>query len=191
MSFLLGALITALVAQIVGPLAVAWVDVRRHDEQIHQRDEDLEEWMITRHREWLNRLSELTQQANEAGVVGGGTLPAGRAITGALLLYDYRKELRRARNFVRNVAVEERWSHVLVRKLRRRPFPDLSTPARAERLVDYWSEGTARNALDWTLEDLLKELPQRATSQAREPGAPASPSSPTAPPRPGSQPSGG
>jgi hypothetical protein len=137
--------------------------------------------MIVRHREWLNRLKELEQRANAAGVLHGGTLPAGRAITGTLALYDYREELRQARNFVRNVAVEERWSHLVARKLARRPFPELTTPGRADRLVDYWSEGTARNALDWTLDDLLNELPQRATSRAREPGAPRSPSSPTDP----------
>ena len=178
MSFLLGALITALVAQVVGPLAVAWVEIRRHDEQICQRDEDLEEWMIVKQRDWLNRLSELEQQANEAGTLHGGTLPAGRAVTSTLVLYDYREELRQARNFVGNVAVEERWSHLVARKLARRPFPGLTTPTRAHRLVDYWSEGTARNALTWTLEDLINELPVRATSRAREPGAPQSPSRP-------------
>jgi hypothetical protein len=83
-----------------------------------------------------------------------------------IVLYEYREELRQARAFRLRLEAEERWTHGLIRRLRRRPLRDLVTPGRASRLVDFWSEGTERNALTWSLDDILSELPQRATSRA-------------------------
>jgi hypothetical protein len=69
------------------------------------------------------------------------------------------------------VAAEEWWPHALVRRIGRRPFPQLVTPEKALRLIDYWSDGTARNALTWSLDDILAKLPVRATSRALAPNA--------------------
>lgn len=84
------------------------------------------------------------------------------------MLYEYREELRQARDFVLRIETEEWWPHALVRRIGRRGFPGLAKPREAERLVDYWSEGTDRNALTWSLADILAELPVRATSRALE-----------------------
>jgi hypothetical protein len=167
MDLALAAILTALAAAIIGPLMLASVEVRRHDRQIEKRDEDLEEWIIFRHRRLLQRFQEIEEDANARGVAGGSTIPGGRVVAQTLLLYDYREELRQAHGFILDIEAEERWSHRIARVLRDRPVRQLTTPTRAERLVDYWSEGTARNALTWSLQDILGELPQRATSGAR------------------------
>jgi hypothetical protein len=164
----LTALLTAVAAAVIGPLMLASVEVRRRDRQIETRDEDLEEWIIFRHRQLLQRFHEIEEDANARGVSKGSSVPAGRVVVKTLLLYDYREELRQAHGFVRDIEAEERWVHRIARILRRRPLRGLTTPERAERLVDYWSEGTARNALSWGLKDILDELPKRATHGASD-----------------------
>lgn len=167
MSVLLAAVFGALATATIGPMLIASAETRRHDRQIAERDEDLEEWIVTRHRQRTQRLNELRQQHQAAGVVQGGAPAQALAAVNTIALYAYREELRQARAFRLRVEAEERWTHGLVRRLRRRPLPDFSTPCRASRLVDVWSEGTERNALTWSLDDILSALPQRATSRTR------------------------
>lgn len=168
---MLAAVFSAIATAVIPALMVASAEVRRHDRQVAERDEGLEEWVVVRHRELKRRWNELAEQAAVAGVSQGGAIPAGRVATQTELLYQYREELRKARSFVLSIAVEERWTHLLVRRFGRRQFPELLTPNRAERLVDFWSEGTARNALTWSLNDILDELPARTPSRAREESA--------------------
>lgn len=165
MDVVLAAVFGALAAAVIGPLMIASVEVRRHDRQVVQRDEDFEEWIVIRHRDLKRRWSEIEQRARAAGVWQGGSVPAGRAAAQTELLYEYREELRKAQAFVRSIEVEERWTHRLVRVWHGR-FAELTTPTRAERLVDFWSEGTARNALTWSLDNILGELPARTPSRA-------------------------
>jgi hypothetical protein len=166
MDIAIAAILTALAAAIIGPLMLAAVEVRRHDRQIEKRDEDLEEWIVFRHRKLLQRFQEIEEDANARGVAGGSTIPSGRIVAQTLLLYDYREELRQARGFVLDIEAEERWSNRIARAMRRRPVRQLATPHRAERLIDRWSEGTARNAVTWSLQDILDELPRHATGRA-------------------------
>jgi hypothetical protein len=167
MTLLLAAVFGALATGTIGPLLVASAETRRHDRQIAERDEDLEEWIVTRHRQRAQRLNELRQQRQAAGVAQGGAPAQALAAVNTIVLYEYREELRQARAFRLRVEAQERWTHSLIRRVRRRPLRDLVTPRRASRLVDFWSEGTERNALTWSLNDILSELPQRATSRAR------------------------
>lgn len=169
MDLLLAAIFGALATAVIGPLTIAAAEVKRHNRQVAERDEDLEEWLVVRDRQLQRRLNELKQQANAAGVAQGGAIRAGRVAVQTQLLYDYREELRQARAFVLRIAADERWTHRLVRLLKREPLPALATPSRAERLLDFWSEGTARNALSWSLDDILGELPARTPSRALEP----------------------
>jgi hypothetical protein len=166
MTLLLAAVFGALATGTIGPLLVASAETGRHDRQIAERDEDLEEWIVTRHRLRAQRLNELRQQHQAAGVAKGGASAQALAAVNTIVLYEYREELRQARAFRLRVEAEERWTHALVRRLRRRPLRDLVTPGRASRLVDFWSEGTERNALTWSRDDILSGLPQRATSRA-------------------------
>jgi hypothetical protein len=167
MELVLAAFLGAIATASIGPLMIASVEVSRHDREVLQRDDDLEEWIVVRDRQLKRRWKEIDQQAATAGVSDGGSIAAGRVAVQTELLYEYREELRQARSFVLRVAVEERWTHRLVRRLRRRPFRQLTTPDRAARLLDFWSEGTARNALTWSLDNILAELPARTPSRAR------------------------
>ena len=167
MTPLLAAIFGALATATIGPLLVATAEIRRHDRQVAERDEDLEEWIVTRERRRTQRLNELAQQQRAAGVASGGAPSQALGAVNTIVLYEYREELRQARAFRLRVEAEERWTHRLVRRLRGRPLRGLVSPDRAERLVDFWSEGTERNALTWSLDDVLSELPRRATSRAR------------------------
>lgn len=170
MNFVLVAILGALATATIGPLLAARAEVRRHDRQVAERDEDLEEWIVVRHRKLKQRLGEITQQAMAAGVQRGGTISAAQKAVKTELLYDYREELRQAQAFVLRVDADERWMHRIARRLpKSRDFPALTTPTRAARLVDFWEEGTARNALTWSLEDIVAELPMRATNKAVDP----------------------
>lgn len=182
MNFVLVAIVGALVTGTIGPLLAARADVRRHDRQIAERDEDLEEWLVVRHRRLIQRFHEITQQAAAAGVARGGAIPAGQRAVKTELLYEYREELRQARAFVLRIDADERWMHRAARRLpARRAFPALTTPARAARVVDSWQEGTAGNALTWTLEDISAELREGRTPQATDAdGASTDAASPTA-----------
>jgi hypothetical protein len=168
MEFVLAAIIGALVTAVVGFLLVAPAEADRHDRQIVERDQGFEEWIVEHHRELMQRFHEIRQEATARGVAGGGAIPAGQAAVRTQLLYRYREELHQARSFVLDLEVQERWPHRLYRKLFRRPMAALKTPAKAERVIDYWQEGTDRNTLAWSLDDIDAELPVRATSRARE-----------------------
>jgi hypothetical protein len=169
---LIAAVLGALATAVIGPLMLASVEVRRHDEQVAERDDDLEEWIVVRDRALKRRWNEIEQQARAAGVEHGGSIAAGRVATQTQLLYEYREELRKARAFIRSIQIEERWTHRLVRVWHGRVRP-LTTPTRAERLVEFWYEGTAHNALTWSLDDILGELPARTPSRARAVGSEA------------------
>lgn len=172
MSLLSAALVGAFTTWVVGLLTAASVEIRRHDRQVTERDEDLEEWLVIRYRLYQRRMREVGQQiaANSPDAPNQpGTAKRSRRAVHTELLYELREEFRQADAFVLRVRVEERWSHGLVRWVLRQPFQTLRTPDRAARLIDYWQEGTERNALTWKLSDILAELPVRATSRALDP----------------------
>jgi hypothetical protein len=158
MEIVLTAFVAALAGAIVGPLFAASVEVRQHDQQIRARDNDLEEWLVTRHREFRRRWNELQQQMNAAGILHGGAPTQARSKVGTIALYEYREALRQAHADRAQVVAREGWSHALIRRARRRALPELATPERAGALVGYWSEGTRGNALTWSLADITQEL---------------------------------
>lgn len=172
MDWILPALGGALITLVIGPLVIAWAEVRLHDEQVADRDEILEEWIVERNRDLKNNLRKLREKANADGVADGGTITAGQLAICTNLLYDYRAERRRASAFWLAVQVEERWTHRLLRRVRRRPFPDLDVPVRAAPLIELWGEGTRQNALTFSLDDILGEMQIRQPSRAADPAAP-------------------
>jgi hypothetical protein len=164
----LAALLGALAPAVVRLLLLVPADIDRHNRQITDRDRDLEEWIIYRHRRLIQRFQEIAQQAAAQGVDRGGTIPAGQTAARTLLLYDYREELRQAEAFVREIRVDERTAHRATRRILHNPFRELTTPTRAAPLIDYWQEGTERNALTWRLENVIEELsPTEPASRAR------------------------
>jgi hypothetical protein len=112
MTLLLAAVFGALATGTIGPLLVASAETRRHDRQVAERDEDLEEWIVTRHRQRAQRLNELREQRQAAGVAPSGAPAQALAAVNAIVLYEYREELRQARAFRLRAEAEERWTTV-------------------------------------------------------------------------------
>lgn len=174
LALIAAAFLGALTRSAVELFATVPVEVRRHDRQVAERDRGLEEWIVVRHRQLQQRWNEIAQQAVAKGVERGGAPTQGRKTVSVMALYEWRDERREADDFVLRVEVEEGWPHALYRGLARRPFPSLDTPACAARLIDYWEEGTERNALLWSLDDILRELPEAPRTgrhSERSPGA--------------------
>ena len=158
------ALLGALVPTVLFLLRVVPADADRHDRQIAARDEDLEEWILVRDRELRQRLHELGQQVSVAGGKPGSAVwKASQAAARTIALYDYRDEARKARAFVRDLEVEERWFHRFWRSLRQQPLRALEVPERAEPVLADWQEDTGGNALSWKLDDLVSELQENAS----------------------------
>jgi hypothetical protein len=155
----------ALAVATVGPLFAAGLEVRRHDQRVRERDDDLEGWLVSRHRQFQQRLNELRQQQNAAGVLHGGAPAQARTATATIALYEYREALRQARADRARILADEAWSHRVTRWLRRRPLPELTTPERATRLLDHWAEGTDGNALTWALDDIIREIGERGVTE--------------------------
>lgn len=83
-SLVLAAILGALATQIIGPLMVALTEVRTHDREVAERDEDLEEWIVVRHRKLKQRWhiapdsavsDELHAETDRLLNLQGGTTP--------------------------------------------------------------------------------------------------------------------
>jgi hypothetical protein len=108
-STVLAAVLGSLATIVLGQL-MAIVEMRRRDQQVRERDEDLEEWILDADRRLKNRWMEIEEQAAEAGVALGGTPAKGRAVAAALILNGYREQSRQARTSVARIGLEERWT---------------------------------------------------------------------------------
>lgn len=159
----------AVVGGLVAPLMAANAETRRHDRQVAELDEDLEEWLVIRHRQYRQRLNELRQDRAKMGADGGGAALQGRRATRVIALYDYREHRRQAEASRQRIAAEEGRPQAFVRRLTHRPFPVLYTPARARPLLEHWLQDTDGNALTWSLDDIVAEL---AENRPPPPAAP-------------------
>src|SRR5207247_721096 len=122
-------------------------DIRRHDERVRNRDEDLGTWVEDDNR-WLAReTSAKLQVARAHGVAEGGAPAQIRQKLSTIVVQRYRDQLRDAERVRREVQIEEGFLHRWVRSLRGRPIPELDAPARAKPITDRW-ERDASGATD-------------------------------------------
>ncbi len=129
-------------------------------QHVRARDGDLEEWLVARERERQQRLSKLQEDNRVKGVDRSQGLRRQQlAAVNTIALYEYRAEKRRAEAFRLQLEAEEGWQHQLLRKSRRSNLPSLNTPQRAQPLIDEWLRPTDGNALTWSLDDIVAELP--------------------------------
>jgi hypothetical protein len=118
---LLGAILTAIL--------VAATEVRRHNQQVRERDGDLEEWLVARERERRQRLDRLAEDNRVKGVDRSEGLRRKQvAAVNTMALYEYRAEKRRAEAFRLQLEAEEGWQHQLLRTFGRSILPGLSVP---------------------------------------------------------------
>jgi hypothetical protein len=157
---LVPAVVGVLLGAILTAMLVAATDVRRNNQQVRERDGELEEWLVARERERQQRLRKLHEDNRvKTGDRSEGLRRKQLAAVNTIALYEYRAEKRRAEAFRLQLEAEEGWQHQLLPKFRRSNLPGLNTPQRAQPLINEWLKPTDGNALTWSLDDIVAELP--------------------------------
>jgi hypothetical protein len=131
---------------VVGGVSVAllvWLgkvpyDVRNHDRLIRDRDEDLATWVADTKLALDRRLKQILEELSARGGLYSGERLSQRALAKEETLHLWRDQERGAKRFVAGLAAREEVAHRVWRTLRGRPFPQLETPERAAKVLDYW-----------------------------------------------------
>lgn len=112
-------------------------DIRRNNQSIRDRDEDLATWIADDKKE--TRRETLRVYVAEARKTEGPDYSVSQ-IQGIKnrALQRYRDQLRQAKRTVRNVEVNEQMHHRLARRLARNPVPDLTAPSTQAQTIAEW-----------------------------------------------------
>jgi hypothetical protein len=156
------------------PVAVAWLTVKsattgavrrqieRTDRLVANLDEDLRRWMRDRDHAADVRMSEITQQANAAGVGLGGAIPQARGKVYRIVLHEYRGEAsRKLRALDDLLDAEGRW-HRWYRRRKGRPVPTLELDDESAAILAKWREATDVDPSRAETEGRLAELERAA-----------------------------
>ena len=135
---LIGPVLGALVGFLLGRLTDVPATIRRNDERIRNRDEDLLTWVMDDDRDLEREVSAKQQAAYAAGVVSTGIHFQIRDRVTAVFEHRYRDQLRDAERVTRDVRLSEGAIHRAYRKLWNRPYPVLKAPREAEIIVARW-----------------------------------------------------
>lgn len=114
-------------------------EIRRNDERVRNRDEDLARWISDDDRFIERECHDKLQVANAAGVASGGFPAQSRRKITAHALHRYRDQVVDAERVVRDVRISERTIHRVLRKLWRRPVPTLGAPERQRAVLEKWT----------------------------------------------------
>jgi hypothetical protein len=135
-------LIAAAVPTIL--LLLGWVYhlpvvIRRNDERITNRDEDLRTWIEDDDAELRNGHLRilLAEQVKSAGP--DTSLIQYQQLKNEVV-HRYRDQLRDAERTVRDVALSEQMPHRLMRRLLRKPLPGLRAPIVKASTLDHWHQ---------------------------------------------------
>jgi hypothetical protein len=137
------ALLAAIIGGSIGSgltmLAGVPAEVRQHDRQVREADKSLSQWVAdecVRLERDLNRvLAEMSAEGQRYSGALGNALAAAKEQT----LHAYRDQETQSERRRDEVRAAEGWRHVLWRRLTRRGgLPELSTPQRAEPILDDW-----------------------------------------------------
>lgn len=132
------------VTSIIGTLLVERLynvprDIRRNDELVRNRDEDLRTWIED--DDAALRKQHLLIMARESR---GSTGPDYSLVEYQQLkdqvAHRYRDQLRDAERTVRDLALSEQLPHRLARRLFRKPLPGLTAPQLQTATLDHWHE---------------------------------------------------
>lgn len=143
---LLEAFILIMLTLIVDRGANVFRDIRRNNQSIRDRDEDLSTWIADDKKE--ARRETLRIYVAEARKTEGPDYSVSQ-IQGIKnqVLHRYRDQLRQAERTVRNVELTEQMHHRLVRRLTRNPVPGLTAPSTQAQTIAEW-ETSAQEAHD-------------------------------------------
>lgn len=114
-------------------------DIRRNDELVRNRDEDLQTWIEDDDAEL--RKQHLVIMAREARKSAGPdySLVEYQQLKDQVA-HRYRDQLRDAERTVRDLALSEQLPHRLARRLLREPLPELTAPQLKVATLDHWHE---------------------------------------------------
>lgn len=151
----------SLVAALTAAARAAGIpgDVRTHDAAIRDRDDQLATWVADRNYELQRECTALRLLLGpqpavlDDGAGGVSNWPAMAhqtdldiAAARGLAIHEYRDQERLARIDVAQLLAGEGWPHRVYRKLRRRSVPSLSTPSRAQRVLDSWRKQSSMSS---------------------------------------------
>ena len=140
-------------------------DIRRGDERIRNRDEDLRTWIEDDDKELRQELIRIS--VTEArNTVGPDYSVTQYQQAKDQVLHRYRDQLRDAHRLARNVELSEQLPHRLVRRLFKRPVPSLAAPAEKAAILEQWKE-PAEAAFEFTLK--LREIAEQRRVDAGRP----------------------
>lgn len=136
----LSSVLTTLAVAVLMHVASVARTVRVHDAQAQDVDEDLDTWISDDRRAIEADVSAKIQQANAAGIAGGGFPAAMQRRLREHASVRYRDRLREAERTRRNLLLSEHVTHRLYRRWRQRPLPPLLAPQRNARTIRQWYE---------------------------------------------------
>lgn len=140
-------------------------DVRRNDERIRNRDEDLRTWIEDDDKRLKDEhLQILASESVKSSGPDVSIFHYQRAKD--QLVHRYRDQLRDAQRTRREVELSEQLLHRLVRRAFRRPLPSLSAPSVMADVLAHWHE-SPDNLLDHSL--ALREVAEQRRERAGKP----------------------
>jgi hypothetical protein len=113
------------------------VVIRRNDERIRNRDEDLRTWIGDDDSELRNGYLRILL-AEPVKSAGPDTSLVQYQQLKNEVVHRYRDQLRDAERTVRDVALSEQIPHRLMRRLLRRPMPGLTAPIEKAATLNHW-----------------------------------------------------
>lgn len=139
-----GSLLTAALA-VSGRLLAARREIDATDRFVADRDEDLASWVADRSLALERELAEKTEELNKENLFYSGAHGVALARLKERALHEYRDQERQAQRDVAVANERETWMHAFWRGRRGRPFPSLSTPERAQPVLDTWRSSVTRH----------------------------------------------
>ena len=120
-------------------------EVEAHDRFVAERDEDLASWVSDRSLSLWRELNAMTEEMNKKNPFYSEAHGLAISLLKERALHQYRDQERRVRRDVALVEQAEGPRHRSWRRWRKDPFPQLTTPVRAERVIDEWRAPVRRH----------------------------------------------
>jgi hypothetical protein len=132
-----------------GRIQLAWLEVTLHDQEAHERNEQLVEFVIDETQELVEALKLITEEFNSRGQLASSSCGAALAKRKSDALQRYHGHEWHARLDLARLKAAERSSHYLFRRLRhRRNGLDLTARDTVEPFLARWREPISRHGLE-------------------------------------------
>jgi len=137
--------ITVLVTILAERATLVPREIRRNNERIRNRDEDLRCWLEDRRKHVRREFLRIWMV--EAKRIDDGpdySVSQCQKVKDEAL-HDYREQLREAQRVVRDVSLSEQLLHRAMRRLSNQPILDLMSPSEKAKLIAEWETSAAEN----------------------------------------------